>query len=129
MSGGEQRLDPKVLQTILSDDAVTLLRDIKKATEAKVPSGTVWSPAGSGETIVKEATIYFPKPLFSISIINDGADEIDVSVNTSKIGSPFSHRVKVDETYTINMGAAKISFIYVKVDGGGSATIRYPGYY
>ena len=118
-------MDPKIVQTILADDQLQTLKQILKLQESMVPQGEVVGQ-GTGESVVGEKYIPFTKPYFSVQIVNDGPSEVDIGVN-HKLRN--MHRMKVGETYKIDMPVAKIFGIYVKVSGTGAATVRYPGYY
>jgi hypothetical protein len=67
----------------------------------------------------------FKPPLFSVSIYNDGADEVYVSINN------YSKDVvlKPHESLKIDLRAPLIKRIYIDIDHGKKAYIRIFGIY
>jgi hypothetical protein len=68
---------------------------------------------------------YPREPLFSISIFNDGPDEVYPSVNTHQKRTPL----KYGEPLSIEFHAPRIEKLYLDVDEGKKANIRGFGMY
>jgi hypothetical protein len=64
-------------------------------------------------------------PLFSVTIYNDGADEVYVSINNYSRGAVL----KPHEVLKIDMQAPNIKRLYLDVDSGKKALIRVFGIY
>ena len=125
MDESQKRIDPKILQAILQDDTVRLLKQVLTTLEKQIPRGMVDATEG-GEVFSGDRVVPFQTPIFGISITNDGPDSIWVAVNSEAPNR--LHEIKITETYKVDMGAAVIKYIFIRVPSG-TASIRYPRYY
>jgi len=111
--------------------SVALLNEIAERLLALEKLAKATQPIGAVEPIEKfvitDVRRHMPlqKPWFSVSIINDGDDDVFCIVNTEK--SFEEHRIHLNETYNINMVTAVIKDLLFWCNHGEHATVRIVG--
>jgi hypothetical protein len=65
------------------------------------------------------------KPWFSVMIVNDGPNDVDVIVNTEK--SFREHKVAADETYKVDMFRGVIKDVLLWCAPAETASVRFVG--
>lgn len=114
------------IDVILLDEIASRLADITKLLEK--PEGLVYS---INVTVTKTVVIDFLKnypwkPMFSITLYNDGPDDVYPSINSiPQTITPF----KKGETINIDCKGAKIERLYLHIEPGKSAKVRGFGLY
>ena len=114
----------KMLEEIrlMKEEAQTTARIIKEQN----PEGIV-EPLAIVHVTTRRQVIHPPmhKPWFSVSLTNDGPDDCCVIVNTEK-SSTTPYVVRVDETFEVDMGSARIDDLLVWCESG-TASLRVRG--
>jgi hypothetical protein len=115
----------EVLQTQLLYDIASMIEELTES--SKTPKGFVFPII---ITVQETTTIDFVKemprePLFSITIFNDGPDDVYPSVNTYQKYAPL----KPGESLSIDFRKPGIEKLYLDVDTGKKANIRGFGIY
>lgn len=108
----------------LLNEIAERLMNLEKLAQATQPIGAV-EPIE--KFLITDVRRHMPlqKPWFSVSVINDGDDDVLCIVNTEK--SFEEHRIHKDETYNINMVTPVIKDLLFWCGHGEHATIRIVG--
>ncbi len=110
---------------------IALLNEIAERLLALEKLAKATQPVGAVEPIEKfvitdvRRRMPLQKPWFSVSIINDGDDDVFCIVNTEK--SFEEHGIHVNETYNINMVTAVIKDLLLWCNHGEHAHVRIVG--
>jgi hypothetical protein len=75
------------------------------------------------ETVRKVEAVY--GNWFSVTIVNDGPDDVYAIVNSRK--SSAWHRVAVNEPYKVDMGRGVIRDVLLRCEPGETASVRLVG--
>jgi len=123
--GREKFVRPEVLQVALLDEIAERLLEIRRLYEK--PRGYVYPiNITLTETRVLDFVSNFPyTPLFSVTIINDGPDEVYPSIAIGQVETPL----KPGETITFDVQSPRIEKLYLIVNEGKTARIRGFGVY
>jgi len=113
---------PSVLQAILLDEVSGRMADLYKLIAQTIPAGVVdtLTLKLSGQTLqqINPVTPWFNFRLYTNV---DSGGIVYVRVNRSNADE---HTVAADDTYNVNMGAAKIEPIYLRTESGATATVN-----
>jgi hypothetical protein len=112
------------MSVALLNEIAERLMNLEKLAKATQPAGAV-EPIEKFRITDVRRHMPLQKPWFSVSIINDGDDDVLCIVNTEK--SFEEHRIHMNETYNINMVTAVIKDLLFWCDHGESATVRIVG--
>lgn len=114
-----ERVRPEVIQTVLLDEMCGRLADLQETVLKTIPKGIHQSLTLTiGDNIQRIKPI---SPWFSFSLYNKvDSDTVHGWINDK---GDRSHPIEADDTWNVNMGAAKIESIYLKCDSGESATV------
>ncbi len=123
-TGMQKRISEGPMSIALLDEIAERLMNLEKLAKATQPIGAV-EPIE--KFLITDVRRHMPllKPWFSVSVINDGDDDVFCIVNTEK--SFEEHRIHVNETYTIGMVTAVIKDLLFWCDHGEHATVRIVG--
>lgn len=121
---GETKIPTDVAQVMLLQKLIEKTCALEKLAQATHPIGAV-EPIEKYHITDVRRHMPLLKPWFSVSIINDGVDDVFCIVNTEK--SFEEHRIHVNETYNINMVTAVIKDLLFWCDHGEHATVRIVG--
>jgi len=121
----EMRVRPDVLQAALMHRVARRLAELIDLVRQQIPEGIVepLSPV-TAKTEPKAVTPPMGRPWFSVSVINDGPNDCWVVVNSEQAAEPYL--LRVDESYDVDMGAARITDLCVWTDSG-EARLRIRG--
>lgn len=114
-----ERVRPEVLQAILMDEIAGRLADLQETIAKTIPQGIHQSLTLTIEDQIQR--IKPPTPWFSFSLYNKITSNTVYGWVNDKGGN--RHTIEPDDTWNVNMGAAKIESIYLKCDSGESATV------
>jgi len=117
------RLD--VLQAALLDEIADRLLNIQRMVSEEKPEGVVEPIEPVSVTDSARRVVAPVKPWFSVSIVNDGPNDVYAIVNTEK--SFDWHRIPVGETYKVDMKRPIIKDILLKCEPGEKASVRVVG--
>lgn len=118
VSGGEERVDPAVMNFIMQAAQASHLAKLRKLEESKIPTGDI-----SLEVAISSRTIWrFEDPLIAFSLTNDGDPSIYVTMNS---GGPLasSATLKVDEIWNYDGDFPYVNYLTLE-PVSGSPTIR-----
>ena len=120
-----KKVKPDVLQTALLDEIAERLLHVERMLAEEKPEGVVEpiEPVSVTETLRRVKAPF--KPWFSVSIVNDGPNDVYVIVNSEK--SFEWHRVPVGETYKVDMKRPAIKDVLLKCEPGETASVRVVG--
>uniref|UniRef100_A0A6M3J5N4 Uncharacterized protein n=1 Tax=viral metagenome TaxID=1070528 RepID=A0A6M3J5N4_9ZZZZ len=120
-----ERVRPDVLNATTLLEVAGRLGDLFDLTKSMIPSGVVDSfdilVTGSKPQQVRKESSWF-----NVSIYNDADSTDSVFVSVNKVGAD-KHEIKPDDTYNVNMGAAKIYSLFFRSSRNGSATVSVTG--
>lgn len=118
------RIESGPIGIALLNEIAERLMNLEKLAKATQPIGAV-EPIE--KFVITDVRRHMPlvKPWFSVSIINDGTDDVFCIVNTEK--SFEEHRILPHETYNIAMLTAVIKDLLFWCNHGESATVRIVG--
>ena len=122
-----RRVDPKVFQTALLDEIAERLLKLEKLTAQQYPEGIV-EPLHTFTATTTPRVVTPPikdKRWFSVNIINDGAADCWVVVNTEK-SSTMPMLIRDTEVTNVDMKSAKIVDLLLWTDAG-TASLRIRG--
>lgn len=121
-------------QVLLLDKLLEEIRNVKsELNEQKIlimeqiPEGRV-EPLAIKHVTTERMVIHPPdlgKPWFSVSVVSDGPNECMVVVNTEK-SSTTPYRLRMNETFEVDMGSAKIVDLLCYCETG-TADVRVRG--
>jgi len=122
--GKQKRISEGPMSIALLDEIAQRLMNLEKLAKATQPIGAV-EPIE--KFVITDVRRHMPlqKPWFSVSVINDGNDDVFCIVNTEK--SFEEHRIHINETYNINMVTAVIKDLLFWCNHGEHATVRIVG--
>lgn len=111
-----------VLQSILLDEVAGRLADLHKLIAQTIPAGIVptFTVNLSGQNLQKIKPV---TPWFNFSLYNDADSGGTVYVRVNRRNAD-EHPVEPDDTYNVDMGAAKIEAIYLRTTSGETATVQ-----
>ena len=122
-----RRVETGPLETALLSSIEGLLTDTLELVKLQVPTGfydaykfTVDKGMPQGATV--NFVDLFGRPLFSVSIRNDGPANLWIGVNREADAKEYKAPIPSGDKLDINLPAAKLSWLNFKSDG--SATIR-----
>jgi len=120
----QNRISEGPMSVALLNEIAERLMSLEKLAKATQPIGAV-EPIE--KFVITDVRRHMPlqKPWFSVSIINDGDDDVFCIVNTEK--SFEEHRIHLNETYNINMVTAVIKDLLFWCSHGEHATVRIVG--
>lgn len=128
----EEKLIPADKATVLLlDKMLEELRNVKAQGEETLAKIKEQTPEGVTEpiepiTVTSIIRRVLPtKPLFNVSIVNDGPDNVQALVNPEK--SFEWHTITKDETYRVDMGRPIITEILLRCNINETANIRLVG--
>ena len=123
-TGKQKRISEGPMSVALLDEIAQRLMNLEKLAKATQPIGAV-EPIE--KFVITDVRRHMPlvKPWFSVSVINDGNDDVFCIVNTEK--SFEEHRIHALETYNINMVTAVIKDLLFWCAHGEHATVRIVG--
>jgi len=107
-----------------------LAKDTKESAELikqSIPEGVV-EPLAIKHVTTETMVIHPPergKPWFSVSVVSDGPNDCMIVVNTEK-SATTPYRLKIDETFDVDMGSAKIVDLLCYCETG-TADLRIRG--
>lgn len=114
---------PEVVQTILLDEIAERLRSIENMLQKPVGEAYFIMVTVSGLEEIDFISKHPFTPLYSITIFNDGPDEVYPSINTLQKTTP----IKPNESVKFDCQAPRIRKLYLYVNG--TASIRGIGVY
>ena len=108
----------KMLQEIrrISDQSNSTLQLVKQ----QIPEGIIDPKDVAATTVPQTITPPLDKRWFSISIVNDGADDCYIVVNTEQ-SSTNPYLLKMHETFEVDLGVPKIVDAQVWCSSGSSS--------
>lgn len=120
----QNRVSEGPMSVALLNEIAERLMSLEKLAQATQPIGAV-EPIE--KFVITDVRRHMPlqKPWFSVSVINDGNDDVFCIVNTEK--SFEEHRIHMNETYNINMVTAVIKDLLFWCNHGEHATVRIVG--
>lgn len=120
----QKRVSPQPMEVALLNEIAERLMSLENLAKATQPIGAV-EPIE--KFLITDVRRHMPlqKPWFSVSVINDGDDDVFCIVNTEK--SFEEHRIRKDETYNINMVTPVIKDLLFWCGHGEHATVRIVG--
>lgn len=121
----QKRIEPGVLQTALLDEIAGRLLSLETLTRKEVPFGAVEPIEPITVTDQGRLVEAHYGPWHSVTMINDGKQDVLAVVNTKK--SFEEHRVVSGETYTVNMLRPLIHDVLLKCERGLTSTVRFVG--
>lgn len=121
--GGEERVDPAVLNFIMQAAQASHLAKLRKLEESKVTEGSI-----SIETVISGRTRWaFDEPLIAFSLTNDGDDDDSTAAIYAEInrGGPISNgaTIKKNEVWEWTAGYPIVNYLTL-VPTSGSPTAR-----
>jgi len=119
-----KRVLAEPMTVALLNEIAERLMDIEKLAKATHPIGAV-EPIEKFRITDVRRHMPLVNPWFSVSVINDGDDDVFCIVNTEK--SFEEHRIHANETYTIGMITAVIKDLLFWCNHGEHATVRIVG--
>lgn len=112
------------MEVALLNEIAERLMNLEKLIQATQPIGAV-EPIEKFTITDVRRHMPLQKPWCSVSVINDGDDDVFCIVNTEK--SFEDHRIHANETYTINMVTGIIKDLLFWCAHGEHATVRIVG--
>lgn len=119
------RVEPSVLQTALLDEIAERLLKLQQYEEEERAEGVTEPIEPVAVTDARRRVEAHVKPWFSVSLANDGPDDVWAIVNTEK--SFDAHRVRVGETYAVSMLRGVIKDVLLWCDAGETGSVRLVG--
>lgn len=123
-TGEQEKIEAGPMQVVLLDEIAGRLLAIEELIRAEQPVGAV-EPIEKFKITDIRTHLPLRKPWFSVSIINDGEDDVFCIINTEK--SFEEHRIRPNETYNIAMITAVITNLLFWCNKGEAATVRIVG--
>uniref|UniRef100_A0A6H1ZNB5 Uncharacterized protein n=1 Tax=viral metagenome TaxID=1070528 RepID=A0A6H1ZNB5_9ZZZZ len=135
MSNGEiLKIRPDIYQAMLLDDILHTLRDnsellgdIVKKLDAIIPEGILENIKDlniTAEPVNLLVKTGLGSGWHSISITNDGVNNVYCAINSSRPFDKVPHKIKPSETYEVDFRAAKINLVHLYTDSGVTSTVR-----
>ena len=118
------RVESGPISVGLLNEIAERLMNLEKILQAAQPIGAV-EPIEKFQITDVKRHMPLLKPWFSVSIINDGDDDVFCIINTEK--SFEEHRILPHETYNIAMITAVIKDLLFWCNHGESAIVRIVG--
>lgn len=113
-------------QVLLLDRMLQEIRRVASDIKQQIPEGIVDPlPVKHVTTVPMVITPPLNKKWFSVSVVSDGPNECLIVVNTEK-SSTTPYRLRVNETFEVDMGSAKIVDLLVYCESG-TADLRIRG--
>ena len=118
------RIESGPMGIALLNEIAERLMNLEKLAKATQPIGAV-EPIEKFRITDVRRHMPLQKPWFSVSIVNDGDDDVFCIINTKE--SFEEHRILMGETYTINMVTPVIKDLLFWCNHGEHATVRIVG--
>ena len=113
------RMDPGIMQFVMLSSIASQAIKIRKYFDDRTSMGGIQTFNLTVTDVRQRIDITYPAQ--AMSIINDGADEVFVWINT--IGRP-RHEILAGETFNIDFETHKINELYFQCNSGETTTIR-----
>lgn len=119
-------MHPELLSVALLDEIAGRLMRLEEIEKKRDPQGFV--DAIEPIAVTDQIQYVSPpriSPWFSVTVINDGGDDMWVLVNPSQ--NPTPHHVLSGETYNVDMRLGVIEMLQLYCDPGDTTTVRLVG--
>lgn len=121
----ERRVSPAVLTVALLDEVAERLLTIQKLAEEQRAEGVV-EPIEPVAVVATPRRVLAPfKPWFSITIVNDGPNDVKALVNT-ETGLDW-HKIVKDETFKVEVNRGILKDVLLKCEPNENASVRIVG--